>query len=419
MACSKMALGKELGATLCGKPARRIPGLVAASVVIAYTLHHTCWAIRIHHPLPIRPLILQPSRLNERCESKHGTIPRATRPVSSSLFGRTRNREEGERDILPDTKQADTRRQERTGVGIMSKGEEAVLVPRTIPIFPNWNITVWELKDSADTVNAYWEEQSQLRPMSDEDGSTATFSSVRKPERQLDPFGLVSWPGSVRAAQELYDHATTVVRDQSVVILGAGVGVEAQAAAMLGAKSVVATDIHPTTLLQLRYGVDHEDRIANKDVVQCQLLDLFANSECHPVPTPCDLLVVADVLYNEQLASQVCRRCADVLERNPDVRILITDSQRFVSTFKDELNTALEGAWERVTSSGTLLRHKQGSQQTWPGFRHSETVMSFTGSGVIIEGDQTYDVRVQTVWVGMLPPLLVKNLTTSPSAVPS
>jgi predicted nicotinamide N-methyase len=299
--------------------------------------------------------------------------------------------------MLPHAASADKRGQERY---VHLIGEEAVLVSRAVPVLPNWSITVWELKDSADTVNAYWEEQNQQTTSGKEHPSS--FSSTLKQERQLDPFGLVSWPGSLKAAQELHEHSITAVRDQSVVILGAGVGVEAQAAALLGAKSVVATDIHPTTLLQLRYGVDQEDRIVNKDVVQCQILDLTANADEHPLPIPCDLLVVADVLYNEQLASHVCRRCADAFEQNPDVRILITDSQRFVSSFKDDLNTALDEAWTRVTSSG-VLSPKQASKNPWPVAWHGETVMSFTGSGVIIDEDQTYDVRVQTLWVGLLP----------------
>jgi predicted nicotinamide N-methyase len=399
----KMSLGKKSGATASnGKPNWRIRRLLTVYVVTVHTLHFMGWAIRINHPVSRKPATRSHHpKVKRRCESSGETALRATIPVSLCLFGRTGNDDDGDRDVVLDTQQADTRRHRRT-VRLMADGEEAIFVSRTIPILPNWNITVWELKDTSDTVNAYWEGQSR-QPPSEKSHKPATSSSIRKPQRQLDPFGLVSWPGSVKAAQELYKHATRAVRDQSVVVLGAGVGVEAQAAAMLGAKSVVATDIHPTTLLQLRCGVDHADQIVNKDVVNCQLLDLFSN---HPLPTPCDLLVVADVLYNQELASQVCRRCADALEQNPNVRILITDSQRFVPTFIDELNTALEGAWKKGMSSSRLA-----CPRAW----HGEIVMRFTGSGVIIEGDQTYDVRVQTIWVGLLPSPGLKNLTTSPT----
>eukprot|EP00536_Pseudo-nitzschia_multiseries_P002700 jgi/Psemu1/283903/fgenesh1_pg.36_\ len=171
--------------------------------------------------------------------------------------------------------------------------------------------------------------------------------------------------------------------------LGGGVGVEAQAAAMLGAREVIATDIHPTTLQQLEFGVSRNEQLSSSSdtIVRTEILDLFRTREEQPIPSPCDLLVVADVLYNEELATQVCRRCAEALEENSGIRILVTDSQRFVPGFLDELNQALG----QVSSSSVK------SLATWK----VETMKSFEGSGVIIDEDQTYDVTVQSLWVGL------------------
>ena len=69
-----------------------------------------------------------------------------------------------------------------------------------------------------------------------------------------DPFGVVMWPGSILAAQEMALVHLHDIRDKVVVVLGAGTGVEAQTAAMLGAKKVIATDINKFTLSLLKYG---------------------------------------------------------------------------------------------------------------------------------------------------------------------
>lgn len=175
-----------------------------------------------------------------------------------------------------------------------------------------------------------------------------------------------------------------------------GVGVETQTAAMLGAKRVVATDIHPTTLQQLEYGISRNDRIDDNVLVQTEILDLFATEREQPIP-PCDLLIVADVLYSEILASQVCRRCAEALEKNPNIRILITDSQRFVPDFIDELNEALK----RVqVSSHANNENKDDAGMALAAWK-VQTMQKFKGSGVIIDEDQTYDVTVQSLWIGL------------------
>jgi predicted nicotinamide N-methyase len=166
---------------------------------------------------------------------------------------------------------------------------------------------------------------------------------------------------------------------------------------MLGAKQIVATDIHPTTLQQLEYGISRNDRIDDDVLVQTEILDLFATEREQPIP-PCDLLIVADVLYSEILASQVCRRCAEALKNNPNIRILITDSQRFVPDFIDELNEALKRV--QVLSSHTNNNEKDDEGIPLAAWR-IQTMKKFKGSGVIIDEDQTYDVTVQSLWIGL------------------
>ncbi|KAG7362662.1 lysine methyltransferase [Nitzschia inconspicua] len=279
-------------------------------------------------------------------------------------------------------------RKERT-IRLPKSGREVTLISRTLPIDSNLlqNITVWEWKNPSEVVNAYWD--AQTHQMTTMTASSSAFTSKDPSSNApslLDPFGLMTWPGSVKAAQELCRHIDAV-QGRHVVVLGAGVGVETQAASILGAKQVISTDIHPTTLQQLQVGIDQEPRIPS-DVVQTQILDLFAIDH-QPLPTPCDLLVAADVLYNEQLAKQICRRCAEAYRRNPKIQLLITDSQRFVPTFIEDLNTALEAV--------AVAEGRNFEKVDW----HVETMEGFTGSGVMIDDDQMYNVKVQHVWIGL------------------
>jgi len=248
------------------------------------------------------------------------------------------------------------------------KGSKASLLSRTVEVASDLALTVWEWEEPAEVVESYWEaEQNQL-------------GAVRGASKILDPFGIVSWPGSLVAARELSSSRDTAVEDRNVLILGAGVGLEAQAAALCGARHVLATDIHPTTLRQLQLGVEQEDAIEDKSIVETKILDLFAHDE-QQLPD-CDLLVVADVLYNENLASQVVRRIVEAFKRNPKMRVLVTDSQRFVPTFDTQLNEEMQGIGGPVCS--------------W-----IEEQMTFTGSGVIMNEDQTYDVTVRKMWIGV------------------
>jgi predicted nicotinamide N-methyase len=196
----------------------------------------------------------------------------------------------------------------------------------------------------------------------------------RRLQKILDPFGLVTWPGSVIAVLELLRYPD-LLRDKRVLVLGAGVGVEAQAAAMLGAAHVLATDIHPTTLRLLQFGAEQAGR---NTTIDTQLLDIFSKT---PLPE-CDVMIVADVLYNDQLAVGVAKRCIEARTRHGAV-VVVSDSQRFVNNFEADLNQQ--------------LRALNQSRVSWV----TRWLPQFTGSGVCIDGDQTYDVKARVLWIGL------------------
>lgn len=127
-------------------------------------------------------------------------------------------------------------------------------ISRTVPlgIFKNdipggvkeeMTSTVWELENPTNLVQNWMEQKS-------DNVMTVT-------EQIKDPFGCIMWPGSILASQIMSSQMKDLyVKDKTVLILGAGTGVEAQAAALLGAKKVIATDVNELSLQLLKYGAE-------------------------------------------------------------------------------------------------------------------------------------------------------------------
>jgi Lysine methyltransferase len=181
------------------------------------------------------------------------------------------------------------------------------------------------------------------------------------------------------------------------LVLGAGCGVEALAAAALGAASVLATDIHEQTLELLTLAAAsaakksssslYEDDIRPTTTIATKLFDIAD----HAIPLPnidnVDLLIIADVLYNDELAHHIAVRIEELLlytrrhrrrsgrHNNNNVRILVTDSQRFVA-------------------NETLF-----PVDRWGAKWETRQLVSFCGSGVALNEDQIYNVTARVLWI--------------------
>jgi hypothetical protein len=133
-------------------------------------------------------------------------------------------------------------------------------------------------------------------------------------------------------------------------------------------------DISKLTLKLLRFGAE---QAGVGGVVEPVLFDLFSQDEL----PECDILVAADVLYNKELAQQIGKRVVEVLSRDSPPSLLITDSQRFHGTdFLQDVND--------IVSDQAPLEWKYFElQNIW-------------ASGVMIDGDQTYDATTRMVSTG-------------------
>jgi predicted nicotinamide N-methyase len=235
------------------------------------------------------------------------------------------------------------------GMGLATVGGNPVR-PRTVRVVDGLEVTVLELARPQELVESW----------------------ASAPGSGLDPFGLVVWPGA-QFASRLLAEEPAAVEGADVLVLGVGTGLEALAAAALGAARVTAVDIHPLPLALLR---DAAALSGHADVVRTHRFDL---ASAEPLPRGHDVHLYADVLYAGELAEHVARRCAEALAgEEPPRRLLVTDSQQFAAAgrFLDALNAA-------TPPSGPPLE--------W----QTATVRGFTGSGLLLDEDQTYDATVR------------------------
>ena len=118
------------------------------------------------------------------------------------------------------------------------------------------------------------------------------------------------------------------------------------------------------------------------DVVESRVLDLFGPDPLLPIDgDDIDLVLVADVLYNQELGMQVGRRIMELLNMAEDRRpgIIVTDSQRFHGTdFTPLLNSELDRVGRPLVE--------------W-----EDREISVTTSGMLIEEDQTYNVTARVI----------------------
>ena len=250
------------------------------------------------------------------------------------------------------------------------------IISRTITIPPDTNtdstlsVTVWEMEKPS-TLIEYW---------------MSTDTSASDKDKIGDPFGVVMWPGSILASREIMNRRH-IVANATVLVLGAGLGLEVQTAARMGAAKVIATDNNPFTLKLLRYGA----QLAGLDhVIETQVLDICDERTSLPGLAEVDMVVVADLLYNERLARFVGKRCWEVLlatrqrkrEQKRPITLVVTDSQRFLGTdFLRELNVS--------------CRQENMDELEW-----KEVILrNVTGSGILIDEDQTYDVKARMLCV--------------------
>lgn len=129
------------------------------------------------------------------------------------------------------------------------------------------------------------------------------------------PYWADLWPSGLALARHVAD---LELRGKSVLELGCGLGLPSFAAALAGAK-VLATDWAPDGIELVR-----RNAAANGANVVASVLDWFAPDAI--LPPTVDLVLAADVLYEERNASPLLRLLTATVA--PDGEALIADPGR-------------------------------------------------------------------------------------------
>ncbi|MEO9877268.1 MAG: 50S ribosomal protein L11 methyltransferase [Anderseniella sp.] len=119
-----------------------------------------------------------------------------------------------------------------------------------------------------------------------------TFESFRAQHHDIvgaaTPYWIVAWPGGQGLARFLLD-TPQLVSQRRVVDLGCGNGLVAIAAAMAGARSVLAVDVDPNALVCAR-----DNASLNKVDIEVTRADLRSFK-----PDPGDLICIGDLWYDQ------------------------------------------------------------------------------------------------------------------------
>lgn len=134
-----------------------------------------------------------------------------------------------------------------------------------------------------------------------------------------DPYGAVLWPASLVIASRLLDF----VSGKRVLEIGAGTGLISLAAALGGAKSVLATDYESLPLKILEYSAKEINgiNVGPGMTLNTAFLDLCDFQQ--PLPAA-DVVVAADVMYEPATGKALAHRVLEAMAAG--ARVLVGDS---------------------------------------------------------------------------------------------
>jgi len=141
-------------------------------------------------------------------------------------------------------------------------------------------------------------------------------------------WGHLLWNAGQIVARYLEDNVTRVVKDKTVLELGAGAGLPSLICALHGAKRVVVTDYPDPDLIEnLQYNIDHSIDSSYRHLIAAQ--GLLWGGDVEPLkgqlenPDGFDLLILADILFNHSEHGHLIKTLQQTLRRTHDAQALV------------------------------------------------------------------------------------------------
>lgn len=161
---------------------------------------------------------------------------------------------------------------------------------------------------------------------------TFTFSTPTCQQRVVvaesldcDQGSTFTWPCAIVLATYLMSLGSNVLKEKTVVELGAGTGLPSLVAALLGAKCVTITDrAEEPEMYQLLEESIRLNRVSN--TCHCMELDWNRSTSHHFAS---DIILGADVLYNEEDFDSVLGLISVLLDSRDDAEALLTYQHRW------------------------------------------------------------------------------------------
>jgi predicted nicotinamide N-methyase len=172
-----------------------------------------------------------------------------------------------------------------------------------------------------------------------------------------DPYGAVLWPASQTLASLLLSRSDELLQDKTILEVGTGTGLVSLAAALGGAKSVLATDYENIPLQLLDYASKHLNDNRTASILKMQHFDICDLSQ--PLPAA-NVLVAADIMYEPKTGRAMAHRAVEALEAGSQVFICDSSGRPGRPHFLKRLKElGVEGSFqEEVGSKVSGERHE-------------------------------------------------------------
>ncbi|XP_075225836.1 methyltransferase-like protein 22 isoform X2 [Lycorma delicatula] len=192
------------------------------------------------------------------------------------------------------------------------------------------------LKRKLEKIKTELDEDGDLLLIRNKNEGESIVKIEHKASTTLKLVGLQVWRGALLLADFIM-HYNSLFRDKNILELGSGVGLTSIIAALY-AKEVIATDIDEGGILDLiTKNVSHNKELVKSkfSVLPLDFCNLNWNSELTEKIQTIDIILAADVIYDNDLTEAFVKTLTKILQANTKKKVYIALEKRYVFTVAD------------------------------------------------------------------------------------